>query len=118
MEIGQWFHLGITWSKDADLTVYVNGTQLSPVSSNTYSPSGSLDSDMHVGKNNGGTPKYAEVTSDEWYFWEAVLSEEKMKTIFGAYTRNRHINNLHCHILPRVFLPSFISRQKKLLVVW
>ena len=51
-ESDEWFHLAETLSITGNLTEYVNGTHLPPVTSTSYSQSGGIRSSMHFAKLN------------------------------------------------------------------
>ena len=86
----QWFHLSATWTKDGNLTGYINGTWQNSVSSESYISQNSIVvSNMHIGKpNNVDTSTYfGEVTLDEWYFWDNVLTTDHIKNLYEGYLR-------------------------------
>ena len=89
--IDEWVHITATWNKDGYLTVYVNGTKLSPVGNTSYTPSGSVNSDIHIGKPNNAVDNFAEVTLDEWYVWDEELTEEQVENIFRVYSTSKFI---------------------------
>ena len=83
--IDQWFHFTATWNQDGNLTTYINGSRIKAVSGTAYSPIGYVHSAMHLGKPNNAHTAFAKVFRDEWYFWDAVLTDEQVKNIHKIY---------------------------------
>ena len=86
IEADQWHHVSATWSKDGYLTCYVNGIKRKKVgSSSVFSSSSTVSSVMHVGKPNNNNIKHGEVSLDDWYFWNRVLSSGDVETVYSMY---------------------------------
>ena len=86
IEADQWYHVSATWNKDDDLTGYINGIQWKQVGSASPTVGRStVSSTMHVGKPNNGDRLYGNVSLDDWYFWEKVLSSDDMETVYSMY---------------------------------
>ena len=88
MEAYKWFHLAATWNKYSNLTVYINGTELSSVDGVSYTPlTGHVISNMLIGKPNNADDShhFGEVTIDEWYFWDSILTSDHIKNVYGVY---------------------------------
>ena len=86
IEADQWYHVSATWNKDGALTGYINGVQWKQVGSTSYSVGSSpVSSNMHVGKPNNGNTLYGNVSLDDWYFWDRVLSSGDMETVYSMY---------------------------------
>ena len=85
-----WFHLGVTWSQNRSLIVYINGTKVAETGSTSYTSSPTNDASgvfMQLGKpnNNDNNVKKGAFSIDEWYFWENALGSEYMTNIYKKY---------------------------------
>ena len=87
VEVDTWFHLAVTWEKNGNLTVFVDGTPLSPVTSSPYTVGASPSTaNMHVGKPNNALNYYGELTIDEWNYWNSSLRSNHIKSLYGSYS--------------------------------
>ena len=88
----QWFYLAATWHINGNLTGYIDGTWQNSTNSDSYSSETSVViSNMHIGKpNNAGTNTYfGEVTIDEWYFWDSVLTTKHIQNLYDSYLQGK-----------------------------
>ena len=91
--IDQWFHIVATWKNGGNMNVYINGTKVDSISSETFTPQApSVGIMMHAGKPNNGnaTTFHSEAAIDEWYVWNSMLSDEHVNQIFHEYFKGKH----------------------------
>ncbi len=83
-----WFQLGITWSYQDGLTVFINGLQNATSGSVSYTAGDTYDATgvfMHIGKPNTVTSNFGMFYIDEWYFWDSALTSEHLLDIYEYY---------------------------------
>ena len=86
-----WFHLGVTWSQQNGLIIYINGTKVTEIGAVSYIAHSINDATgvfMQLGRPNTNTNNALKGAFyiDEWYFWETTLTSEHMSNIY--YTGN------------------------------
>ena len=82
---GSWFHVIATWRQDGNLTVFINGSEVMEISSETYLPSTPTIADMHMGKRNNAFQSYAKGMVDEVYVWDRKLNASEVLEFLCSY---------------------------------
>ena len=78
----EWFHIGVTWRKNGQLKVYINGNLTTTVSEGTFTPEADdVDSTMHLGKLRQSDHYHANATMDDLTIWEQEKSETEVRKL-------------------------------------
>ena len=82
---GSWFHVIATWKQNGNLTVFINGSEVMEISSETYLPSSPTIAGMHMGKRNNEFGSYAKGMVDEVYVWDRKLNASEALEFLRTY---------------------------------
>ncbi len=85
-----WFHLGIIWTQENGLKIYINGTKVAEKIHVSYTATSGNDATgifMQLGKLNTNPDNAfgAAFYIDEWYFWETALTSEDISIMYQKY---------------------------------
>ena len=82
---GTWFHVITTWRQDRNLTVFINGSEVMDIGSETYPPNSPTIAGMHMGKRNNAFHSYAKGMVDEVYVWDRKLNASEALEFLCSY---------------------------------
>ena len=82
---GTWFHVIATWRQDGNLTVFINGSEVMEISSETYPPNTPTIAGMHMGKRNNAFGSYGKGMVDEVCVWDHKLSVLEAEELYSTY---------------------------------
>ena len=90
-----WFHLGVIWSYERGLDIYINCEKVADTGPVTYTANSNKDATgglyMQLAKPNTDTDnaKKGAFILDEWYFWESAFTPEFICYIYQRYSQGK-----------------------------
>ncbi|CAH1786996.1 unnamed protein product, partial [Owenia fusiformis] len=90
---GQWHHVVLTWNRDNELHLWVDGDEVAedaePTARNVQTTKWN---DITMGRPNNAQTKYGQAVIDELIFWDKRLDDERIEGLWDTYQGNEHID--------------------------